>query len=119
MDWLAYFDLAQDLAEHGQEAHQRSAVSRAYYAMFCSVRDILDGADDYNPPEGGSQHTYVWNALGRAPYQAEYVGEIGHRLREARRKADYENYIDNLPYLVENAMMDAEELKDTLEALTS
>jgi uncharacterized protein (UPF0332 family) len=68
LEWSAYFDLAQELVnlaeeldEHEAEAYRRSAVSRAYYAMFCTARDMLDGVGDYNPPPHGSEHAYVWN----------------------------------------------------------
>ena len=36
-DWSEYLDLARELAKFS-EAGQRSAISRAYYAAFCTAR---------------------------------------------------------------------------------
>ncbi len=115
MDWSTYLDLARELAKHETEAHQRSAVSRAYYAMYCIARDMLDVVGDFNPPRCGSDHVYLWNTFAEEPYRAIAIRDLGQRLREARTQADYENFISNLPYLVEGAILDAEELKDALE----
>lgn len=119
MDWFAYFRLAQEWAEEEGPAHKRSAVSRAYYAMYCTARDKLADAERFNPPEHVSKHVYVWNLYKE---DCEYperknIGVLGDRLRRARLKADYCGFIDRLPELVEFAMDDAKELKDELEAL--
>lgn len=119
MDWFAYFELAQEWAEEEREAHKRSAVSRAYYAMHCTARNKLDDLGRYNPPECGSNHIHVWNSYKEDPEHPELrsVGVLGTRLRRARNKADYANFIDHFSDLVETAMSDAEELKDHLENL--
>lgn len=117
MDWSTYLDLARELAEQNTEAHQRSAVSRAYYAMYCTARDMLEIVGDFNPPQCGSDHVYLWNTFAEEPYRAIPVRDLGQRLRQARTQADYDNYISNLPSFVESAILDAEELKDALEDL--
>jgi uncharacterized protein (UPF0332 family) len=114
LNWHTYFDLAQELAKHESEAHLRSAVSRAYYAMYCTARDMLDVVGDFNPPQCGSDHIYLWNTFAEDPYEAIAVRDLGQRLKEARVQADYENYIANLPHLVEGALLDAEDLKEAL-----
>lgn len=96
---------------------QRSAVSRAYYAMFCTARDKLDEANKYNPPECGSEHQYVW-ASYRQEAAVRQIGVLGNRLRRYRNRADYDNLILDLPDVVETALDDAEELKGYLENLT-
>ena len=110
-------DLARELAEHASDAKKRSAVSRAYYAMYCTARDKLEGIGDFEPPSCGSEHIYLWNRLATEPYYSTSVRDLGIRLRDARVEADYENYIHNLPHLVEGAILDAEELEEALEAL--
>lgn len=40
-NWIEYLDLAHDLSEQNSERSQRSAISRAYYAIFCSCRNWL------------------------------------------------------------------------------
>jgi uncharacterized protein (UPF0332 family) len=119
LDWLSYFDLAQEWVNQGGEARQRSAVSRAYYAMFCTVRDKLQILDDYSLPKSGSQHKDLWDFCEQDRYrvQRRQIGVLGNRLRKARNEADYTTVIFNLSDLVEGAMLDAEELKDNLDAL--
>ena len=40
-DWSEYFNLAQELAGTSEEAKLQSAVSRAYYSVFCLARNYL------------------------------------------------------------------------------
>lgn len=119
MDWFSYYELAQEWVEHAGEAHKRSAVSRAYYAMYCTARDKLKDAGRYNPPSCGSNHTHVWNSYKADLQYPErvQVGVLGTRLRLARNKADYHDFIDHFSDLVEVAMSDAEELKSYLDNL--
>jgi uncharacterized protein (UPF0332 family) len=121
VDWFLYYDLALQWVGHGGEAHERAAVSRAYYAMFCTARNELkDNADDeYKPPECGSEHVYVWESYkeNRHPRGARKIGVLGNRLRRARNRADYCDVITDRLDLVENAMDDAHELKGHLEGL--
>ena len=121
MDWFLYYDLAQEWVGNDEEAHKRSAVSRAYYAMFCTARnelkDIME--DEYSPPECGSEHMYVWNSYkeDRHPRGTRQIGVPGNRLRRYRNRADYDDVIVDLPDLVEDAMNGAAELKEHLDAL--
>ena len=120
MDWFLYYDLAQEWVGNDGDAYKRSAVSRAYYAMFCTTRNELrDNIEDYNPPECGSEHLYVWNSYkeDRHPRGTRDIGVLGNRLRRARNRADYCDVVLNLPDLVEDAMNDARALKDHLDEL--
>lgn len=121
MDWFLYYELAQEWVDNNGEAHKRSAASRAYYAMFCTARNELIGNidDEYNPPELGSEHKYVWNLYreDRHPRGTRQIGVLGNRLRRYRNKADYCDVIVDLPDLLESAMDDARELKGHLEGL--
>lgn len=121
MEWFDYFDLAHEWAGEPGDAHKRSAVSRAYYAMYGTARgQLVDQlADDYRPPECGSEHLYVWNSYreDRHPRGTRQIGVLGNRLRRYRNTADYKDVITNLPDLVEDAMNTAQELKTHLEGL--
>jgi uncharacterized protein (UPF0332 family) len=117
-DWYDYLDVAQEWVAHDDEAYQRSAVSRAYYAMYCNARNRLSLTGEFDPPRCGSDHTHVWNTFGRGPEDERVrIGELGHRLREARRQADYENEIPNLPSVVGGAMRIADDLRTELQRL--
>lgn len=116
MDWFSYFGLAQEWAGEEGEAHKRSAVSRAYYAMFCTARDAL--GDDFNPPKCGSSHLYLWEKY-KENAELRQIGVLGNRLKKYRVRADYCTIIVDveLSDLVEYAMIDAEELKEQLGGL--
>jgi uncharacterized protein (UPF0332 family) len=121
VDWLLYYDVALEWVGNDGEAHKRSAVSRAYYAMFCTARNELkDNIDDeYSPPKCGSEHKYVWNLYkkDRHPRGTRQIVVLGDRLRHARNRADYCDFVVNFSDLVENAMDDAEALKGHLKDL--
>lgn len=121
MDWSLFYDLALEWVGNDSEAHKRSAVSRAYYAMFCTARNELkDNIDnEYEPPECGSEHEYVWNLYkeDRHPRGTRQIGVLGNRLRRARNRADYCDVILSFPDLVEDAMVAAAELKGHLDSL--
>ncbi len=120
MDWFSYYDLARQWVGHGGEAHERAAVSRAYYAMFCTARnELIDNTDEYSPPECGSEHKYVWDSYkeDRHPRGTRQIGVIGNRLRRYRNTVDYCDVIVNRSDLVENAMDDAQQLKVHLESI--
>jgi len=64
-DWSEYSNIASELAgqataSSSAEAKKRGAISRAYYAAFCSARNHLrDKEHDRNIPVGGEAHGYV------------------------------------------------------------
>ena len=127
MDWFAYLSLAKKLAEpeeglshYEKVARQRSAISRAYYAVFCTARDMFDPEYKYRAPADGSSHAKLWKRLKKDPDRQEcrYIGEHGSRLGEYRRQADYDCYVTDLPYVVEAAIASAEDLKERLESLS-
>ena len=119
MNWFDYFELAQEWVNEDNEAYKRSAVSRAYYAMYCTARDKLDDANRYHPSRCDSKHIYVWNKYKEDPAYPDRVqiGRLGSRLHRRRIEADYHGFIDNFPDLVDHAMAQAEELKDFLDSL--
>jgi len=58
-DWRNYLVLAQELGENTNEAKQRSSISRAYYAAFCSARNYMKKKDPNSHPNEGSEHQYL------------------------------------------------------------
>lgn len=127
MDWYAYLSLAKELAEpkeglthHEKEARQRSAVSRAYYAIFCTARDIFDPDYKYRSPTEmeGSSHAKLWKRLRTdSDQERRYIGQHGRNLGEARRQVDYDEFVTDLNHVVADAIQSAEDLKERLDAL--
>jgi hypothetical protein len=88
-DWRSYLDVAKSLATAADEASQRSAVSRAYYAVYHvaleraaahGVRVELTGKE--------TAHEACWMAFQTKPAVAG-IGTRGAGLKVARHKADY------------------------------
>lgn len=113
-DWRKYLELAQAVQgeKTASEAQQRTAVSRAYYAVynlaeakwgaFCQ----RGGADSY--------HKKLWQSLARMDDDetAQKVSERGSALLAKRKKADYEAKIgahEKWSRILEYAIDDAEE----------
>jgi uncharacterized protein (UPF0332 family) len=109
-EWLEYFHLAQELVGQtgtpaAQEARQRSAISRAYYAAFCQARNHLRDQEGHSPPEGGQVHAYVRDQFMNSPDQArKQIGQHLNRLRLDRNKADYEDSVPRLDRMTARAM---------------
>jgi uncharacterized protein (UPF0332 family) len=117
VDWFDFFELAQEWVDEDDEAHKRSAVSRAYYAMYCTARDKLCDANRFHPSKCESKHAYVWKKYKEDPGYPDriHIGRLGSRLHRRRIEADYHGFIDDFPDLVEHAMDIADELKVALE----
>ncbi len=96
-DWAQYFTLAEDLAQHSEsEAHLRSAIGRAYYAVYCSAVALLRREGVPLPTLG--MHQVVWSTFQTDPRrQRVNIGNLGNRLRVFRTRADYEATFMRLP----------------------
>jgi uncharacterized protein (UPF0332 family) len=87
-EWIDFLGLAHDLAARPDEAAQRSAISRAYYAVFGAARDRL--TERGWRATGGPPHHRVWKTYqDSARSDCRRVGELGFVLRDQRNTADY------------------------------
>ncbi|HEY2480361.1 MAG TPA: hypothetical protein VGI17_16730 [Solirubrobacterales bacterium] len=112
MNWPDYLVLAKGLAEHPFEASRRSAVSRAYYAVFNSCRRWLEA--NVTSIDNRGAHEQVWETFKRAEHANEptrstwrLIGTLGDSLRSLRNQADYDEGVADLdlraPYAVGSA----------------
>lgn len=104
-DWTAYHTLAQELAVRPEEACKRAAISRAYYAVFCTARNLAERRKLVDLTHTGEDHGAVWRALENSPSrQLKECAEKGWRLLKRRHIADYDDeypHIDSdLPYSI-------------------
>jgi len=102
-DWSEYLNIARELAGQAtalasDEAKKRSAISRAYYAAFCSARNHLrDKEHDQNIPVGGDAHGYVRKQFKTSKDKVRReIGEDLARLVAKRNLADYDDTIERL-----------------------
>lgn len=74
-DWFGFLELAEALSNSaaasplktlqscGSEACHRTIISRAYYAVFCSTRELLLKRGAIQEKSGRDSHETVWKAL--------------------------------------------------------
>ena len=91
-DWIEYLELAHELSEESSARNQRSAISGAYYAVFCSCQNWLV------TQESGTlltKRSSVHQDVPRIFRECEddrkkKIGELLIKLRQRRNRADYD-----------------------------
>ena len=117
-NWQNYLNLARELAQRPDEAAQRSAISRAYYAAFCSVRVHLEEKGVFISTMGQDSHTLVWKEFQNKGKTETAIYQNGHRLKNRRKQADYDHTVDKLPDVVTVALHEAETIFHWLTKLS-
>ena len=118
-DWGKYLELALSLGESSDEASARSAVSRAYYAVFCSARNWLkENEQDFFMTPSGENHKIVWDYFNQGPQRLrKKIATDGRRLRGQRNTADYDDEVTGLDNMKNAALMRAQNLLKLLGEL--
>lgn len=96
-EWRRFLHLAMELADDVTDgdalaARSRTAISRAYYAAFCSARDHLSEDLGYDVPTQGV-HEYVrrqFDGLKRWRDEYKVISTYLRRLHRKRILADYD-----------------------------
>lgn len=89
MLWNEFQDTAERLAHDATEGDWRSAVSRAYYAVFHFFRKFFL-THGVNVGQGGQSHFNLYTGLANCGYTSvEKLGEQLDLLRSDRVDADY------------------------------
>lgn len=116
--WFDYFELAAELAARtGDEAAERTAISRAYYAVFCTARRLLRARGE-RLPGGGRDHVAVWDRFHAIPDPVHRrIADRGRRLRRRRGRADYEDVYAELVRDARSSIRLARLVLTDLEAL--
>lgn len=99
-DWCDYLKLAKYFIENSldinlDEAMMRTAISRAYYASFCTAREHILISENINIRENAEAHKQVQLFFKKDSTNKEHM-KIGinlERLRLNRNIADYNNKI--------------------------
>jgi uncharacterized protein (UPF0332 family) len=90
MDPRDFLVLAQQLAAASTEAAWRTAVSRAYYAVFHIARQLLEDLG-FRVPLADRAHAYLWLRLSNSGEpNVVQAGQILNDLRRDRNWADYD-----------------------------
>jgi len=114
MDARNFLTTADQLAQGATEADWRSAVSRAYYAVFHVARRLFTTCG-FTVPRADRAHSYLWLRLcnsGDAVVQR--AGADLNALRRLRNHADYD--VDR-PLPQATALAQAQNARRVLQAL--
>ena len=115
MNFREYLTFAATIAGGEDEAEWRSAVSRAYYAVFHVSCDWLRGLG-FQVLRADRAHAYLWRRLSNSGDTAIMnVGRSLNELRGRRNEADYDPHRAVYKSDAENAVRLAEELVHSLD----
>lgn len=88
-DFREFLALAEELARRDSEAAHRSAISRAYYAVYHeSFRSAV--ARTQRLQDFWGQHKRFWDEMKRREPALATIAEAGEALRQVRSSADYD-----------------------------
>ncbi len=91
-DWEEFLAFAERLVERDvEEVALRTAISRAYYAVYHRASTYIRD-NDLLPAGEGLTHRKVWDTLQAASERRRFdIGSRGRRLQRRRTSADYHN----------------------------
>lgn len=90
-DWKEFSTVGMHLMEFSdEEAYQRSAVGRFYYACFGVAKNYYETTHHKNVPSRDS-HKFLINHFNNSQFSEEKeIGKKLHALRRCRNNSDYE-----------------------------
>jgi uncharacterized protein (UPF0332 family) len=117
MNGREFLNTARHLASRGNEADGRSSVSRAYYAVFHAARDLLT-AQRFRVPRADRAHKYLYFRLNNCgDSRVENAAILLDNLRSLRNEADYDVRRPWIANAVPDAIADAQNVLQVLDAL--
>jgi hypothetical protein len=109
-DWRDYETLASSLRK-GDEASQRSAISRLYYSVLHRARLKLEATDPaFIFSEDRPSHQQVWDTYLKKGRTFNSIGNKGKQLKRNRELADYYSEIKRLDDVVEESFQTAKSI---------
>ena len=119
--WVDYLTVAS--TEHSDtsgyaEACLRSTISRAYYAALNTARKLLREQWGIEVPETAEIHRFIpqW-FMNEEDLDRKEIGTLLDRLRDRRRKADYDDEISKISSLATRSLIDAQLVIDYVSTL--
>lgn len=124
-DWIDYYNLAENSYNFAcgnntsctiKEAYYRNSISRAYYAVFCQIRNFVK--DKYDEEFYGDAHKKLQTYL---THQTDPIKKrIGNQLNllhQDRKRADYDNELKAPNYAAQKALKQANRIMENLKKL--
>lgn len=117
-DWDEYLTLAEELAKRADDASKRSAISRAYYAVFHRANPRALRNCGRRPKECPSAHQWCWEKYQQTnDDDCRSLGVVGDRMKQRRVSADYRDNIDRIDEVVSGVLEDARSFLVDFDAL--
>jgi len=98
--WAEYLDVAYELVgiavqqPAGREAHQRAAISRAYYAAYKTALNVAKSRDHYlEPTNAGVHRQLIEHFANSTDLNRQDIARDLKELLDYRRMADYNDFI--------------------------
>jgi hypothetical protein len=119
LDWNEYIIVAKTLCENSTEAHSRSAISRAYYALYNQaknwyMKDAVRRSEGL--PRGESSHENLWKYFQKLGGDYGKIGNNGSTLRRHRNDCDYQNKVGS-KLILQNPLVQVKCAEQTIELL--
>lgn len=123
-DWPEFLAVARalsgdDSASMSEEARMRSALSRAYYAVYGTAKAVARARDGYEPKTTETSHQGLINHFKKGPGRTRLaVGANLERMLRNRIQADYKLRFDgNLSFEMRTMLGLAASVLEDLERL--
>jgi uncharacterized protein (UPF0332 family) len=105
-NWNEYLNLARILSANGDEASQRTATSRAYYAAFhaATLHAKHNGYAERS-------HSRLWKMYSSdSEINARRISTLGYQMKKAREDADYVAAVPRISDIMTQQLADANKL---------
>jgi len=111
-DWVKFIKLAENLHLQNTEECFRTAISRAYFGIFCLIRNYK-GYKEYTKPD---IHSKVIRSLKTSgdPNEQE-IGKLIDDLRRQRNLADYNENIKINKRISERCILKANKILEMIK----
>lgn len=126
-NWEEFLNVARDLTANAtsqtslqkREGMRRSAVSRAYYAVFGTALKFLQANYPAHPlPAHGEIRQSVIDFFAFSDDETfREIAKLLRRLRQRRNEADYKTNLTGLEKMAQNAIFDANRVLNALSGL--
>lgn len=115
-DWNKFRELAEELRQRDDEAAQRTAISRIYYAVYWRARNLLQD-EGFVFRHYDSSHRQIWEAYNNKGLTYRAISVSGSKLHQSRVQADYFAEIKNVKTLVQESFKLAENISNYLQQI--
>ncbi len=122
-NWIDYFNLAENSYNFAcndtsctiKEAYYRNSISRAYYAVYCEVRNYVKDRD--KAEFGSSEHLKLQIHLMGQDGKKRTIGNQLKGLHQDRVQADYYDKVNSLNKKAGKALSQARRILKSLSDL--